>query len=112
MDKEIKDEGLQSTPAFAKLPVMRCASCKYFSTGNFTHNTDVFHSEDGCRIENDVAEKDYGICLNEKVSSDYVDDWMKRKVDKSSDGIYATCDEGRGHLEVGKDFGCVHWHSA
>lgn len=81
--------------------VMRCASCKFFTTGHFVHNTNV--------IEN-TEKTDYGICLNEKISSDYVDDWMKRKVEKTTDGIYSTCDEGRGHLEVGKDFGCIHWH--
>lgn len=90
--------------------VMRCASCKYFTTGYFVHNTNVFHPEDGCHIENS-EEKNYGICLNQKVSSDYVDAWMKRPGDKSTDGIYATSDEGRGYLEVGKNFGCIHWHS-
>lgn len=24
-------------------------------------------------------------------------------------GLYATCDEGRGELEVGEDFGCIHF---
>lgn len=86
----------------------RCLNCKHFANGHFEHNESVFHPEKGCRIvESDNA--DFGVCLHEKIGSDYVDDWLDRSSCDHIDGMRATCDEGRGHLMVGKDFGCVHF---
>ena len=51
-----------------------------------------------------------GICLNPKVTSDYSSDWLKQNVNGCPvDGAYASCDENRGDLEVGEQFGCIHW---
>lgn len=53
----------------------------------------------------------FGLCLHEKVSSDYVNDWLNRGLNDSTDSIYAgdeyASDNGAG-LRVGEDFGCIH----
>lgn len=81
----------------------RCDSCKYFKIGYFerAYNTEGFKIKDkNC---------EHGLCLNPKVSSDYVNDWTHRKNEIALDGLHSTCDEERGDLLVGKRFGCIHW---
>lgn len=72
---------------------MRCENCKYFEldTGQFT----------GVPVN-------YGRCSHSKIVDDLYVDPPKDRI-FPSDGIYATCDEGRGELQVGKDFGCIHF---
>ena len=44
--------------------------------------------------------------------SDYIEGWQgKDEPDDVCpvDGVYASCDEWRGSLTVGQDFGCIHW---
>lgn len=51
-----------------------------------------------------------GLCLHPSLGSDYVDDWLSRKMpEKRTDGVYAGCDENRASLNTGEDFGCVHF---
>jgi hypothetical protein len=48
--------------------------------------------------------------VHPSLGSDYVDDWLGRKLpEERTDGVYAGCDENRGHLNTGEDFGCVHF---
>jgi len=66
---------------------MNCRDCIFFST------------KDGV----------YGLgkCSNPKILDD-----MKRDVpidEIRKDCIYATCDETRGEMLVGPDFGCIHF---
>lgn len=70
---------------------MTCKNCKYF---------DPFKDAVG-------YPKNYGYCDHPKI----VDDLGIPGKDTSmpTDGIYATCDEQRGELQVGEDFGCRHF---
>lgn len=90
----------------------RCASCKYFAIGKFIHNTDSLDKKDKYCIVKDDNKSDFGICLNAKISSDYVNVWTERTPTQSTDGIYATCDDERAYLQVGKDFCCIHYDGA
>ncbi len=49
--------------------------------------------------------EEYGKCLHEKIK----DDCILENDSCPIDGIYATCDEYRGHLIVGPLFGCIHF---
>jgi len=88
-----------------------CKNCVYFRLGcyfknNYGTDSDLHYLE----LTDEVDDKKHGICLNEKVGCDYVDHWTKRLERKpDSDWIYASCDEERAFLSVGKDFGCIHW---
>lgn len=69
---------------------MRCGDCKFFKF-------------DSSRS---------GVCYNIKIASDYVEGWEGRNAapdEPCNDGLTATCDEGRAHLSLGKDFGCIHF---
>jgi hypothetical protein len=46
-------------------------------------------------------------CKNDKLVDDntFEDEFS----DCPIDGIYATCDEQRGELQVGENFGCIHF---
>lgn len=99
----------QKKNALNKDDIMRCANCKFFKMGYFEHNISVFQPEGGCHLE-ESDNPELGICLHEKIVSDYKDGWLKTNTKTPpDDGIYATCDEGRGHLIVGKNFGCIHF---
>lgn len=85
-----------------------CESCRYFIRGRFEreipwelHSPVVVIPEDG----------DFGRCVNVKVGSDYVEGWIRGDAyaPRTTDSIFADCDENRGDLSVGKDFGCIHW---
>lgn len=80
-----------------------CKDCHFYDRGVFVMRNHV--------VELDQRNDGAGICLHPSMRSDYVHDWLAR--DKSAeppkDGVHATCDEGRGELQVGEDFGCIHW---
>lgn len=81
---------------------MNCKNCKHFSKGYFQH------SEIGPIIV--WQDSKFGMCLCEKVTSDNINDWLGREPkEQSIDGLYAGCDENRGSLSVGEDFGCIHF---
>ena len=83
---------------------MRCINCKFFNLGYFGHNPD------GSKfIESDKLGG--GICLNPKIGScDVKDSWLETNTQlPPDDGIYASCDEDRASLFVGKNFGCIHF---
>lgn len=81
---------------------MICKNCKYFKKGHFKHSSEgpiIFEEESST-----------GMCLHLKICSDYVDDWLGRETETPiNDGVYANCDENRGHLIVGEHFGCIHF---
>lgn len=80
-----------------------CANCKFFRMGWFKH------TENGFVIE-EVDDVEDGMCLHPKIGSDTKDSWLKTNTETPPiDGIYASCDEERGHLHVGKNFGCIHF---
>jgi len=84
---------------------MKCINCKFFRMGYFEHNADGSET-----IFIDSDKEDLGICLHEKIGSDYKDGWLRTKTKiPPNDGIYATCDEERAELSVGKNFGCIHY---
>jgi hypothetical protein len=89
----------------------RCANCKFFKNGYFVHN-DHSDPEQGCRIEK-FSKADYGMCMNEKIGSDYKDGWLGTSTQiPPDDGVFACCDEDRGCLWVGKSFGCIHFEDS
>lgn len=86
---------------------MRCKNCKFFRLGSFIEKI----SEDitaGVLVSG-KGKNEYGHCLNEKIGSDFLSSFIKKELKIEPDGIYASCDEDRGMLEVGKEFGCIHW---
>jgi Rad3-related DNA helicase len=75
-----------------------CEHCIYFRTEPYYKNEE---------IKKDV---NFGVCTNPKIFSDYVNDHEGREYKVMSiDGINSTCDEERGELIIGKDFGCIHF---
>lgn len=85
---------------------MNCKDCKYWRRGGyFTHG-------DGWGIgilKQDENSKE-GLCLHPSMSSDYIDGWLKRDRSREiNDGVIAGCDEDRADLQVGENFGCVHF---
>jgi hypothetical protein len=81
---------------------MNCHNCKYFTTSSFTHKHPIIVEDDG---------SDFGICLHEKIYSDSVGEWLKRDYPAAKDTIVATCDEERAGLDIGRDFGCIHFEN-
>lgn len=79
-----------------------CKDCKYFETRIPSHHDEQHwkRSEDG-----------RGVCINPKVSSDGTVGWWHggKYPERTPDSIFADCDENRGHLDIGPEFGCVHW---
>lgn len=60
-----------------------------------------------CRLDDSAK---HGLCLHPSVTSDCMDSWMERCTKRCPvDGVYATCDEERGHLVTGQGFGCIHF---
>jgi len=90
---------------------MKCKDCKYFVLGgNWTWKDSVFNQEAGKVVVINKHEKDFGMCMHNKVRSDYIDGWMDRDSEElTNDSIYAGSNENRGHLEVGKNFGCIYF---
>jgi hypothetical protein len=83
---------------------MNCKNCKHFTYGHFEH-----YLPDASKIVKSGNEKT-GMCLHPKINSDYVESWTGRDhAEDIMDGLYADCDENRGHLHVGPDFGCIHF---
>lgn len=83
---------------------MNCRNCKHFGQGVFRHGAN------GPVIE-PVPNMQWGVCLHPKVASEYVIDWLHREKQSEpvSDGLLASCDEGRGDIQVGPNFGCIHF---
>lgn len=81
----------------------KCKNCAHFLRGGkFKHDVTI--------VENNEA--DFGFCLNKKVCSDFVSGWAHNdEVYSENDGVYATCDEWRGELRIGINFGCIHFKS-
>lgn len=50
----------------------------------------------------------YGRCGHSKIVDDLAV-YPKKDNTMPKDGVYATCDESRGELQVGEDFGCIHF---
>jgi hypothetical protein len=81
---------------------MNCKDCKHFARGG------IFQHKEPNLILDET--KHNGLCLNQKVASDHVDGWLSREtLPYQTDGIYAGCDENRGYLLVGENFGCIHF---
>lgn len=86
----------------------RCKSCKHFARGGyFKHTVNVFSPEYGRDLVTDPAEM-FGICLNEKIDTRSISDWMLRKQSATKPSDSAFIDEERVWLQVGEDFGCIH----
>lgn len=86
---------------------MTCKTCKHWYRGG-----EFVHAPEG-RALNVCDDSRTGLCLHPSMGSDYVDDWMQRKPPQErTDGIYAGCDEGRGHVVMGEDFGCIHFQES
>lgn len=68
---------------------MNCKNCKYYYTEHFDSTDGGFT---------------VGRCGNPLLWAD--GDGAKECADN---GLLATCDEGRGELEVGENFGCIHF---
>lgn len=64
---------------------MNCKNCKYYIPG-----------KDGVK---------WGECNHPAM----LDDDTKEADEAPIDGVYATCDEYRGQLFVGEEFGCIHF---
>ena len=96
---------------------MNCKTCKHFARGG-EYRRKYWGGTLDTRLVTDEAAKT-GLCLHLAVRCDYVDGWDGRVVDGEEpsprdaphDGVYASCDESRGMLCVGEDFGCIH-HSS
>lgn len=71
----------------------KCKNCKYFFE---THRRYEFSAA--------FEFKGFGICSNEHLVENG-DSTMK------DDCLNATCDEGRGELEVGQNFGCSYFET-
>lgn len=92
-------EGQFVSPNDAKPNVMRCASCSFYTPIDEIHgscHSDKFYQGYWARWV------DYGNAL--RIPGD-------RKDPIEPDNCEVEGDEGWG-FRVGKDFGCVHWHSA
>ena len=95
----------------------RCKSCKHWRRGGaFTSHRPGYGASTsfetigaGVFITTDPKAL-FGICLHPSVVSDYTSSWLKRKIrhNEPQDGVHAICDEERGDLAVGQDFGCIH----
>lgn len=68
--------------------MMNCKNCKYFELQ-----------------ENPYG---YGWCSNIKIVDDLATT-EKKDTSMPKDGIYSTCDEQRGELMIGPNFGCIHF---
>ena len=87
-----------SSPHSSNTHVMRCASCSFYTPKDGLHGSchhDKFYQGYWAKWV------DYG---TPKVAGD-------RKYPIEPDFCEVEGDEGWG-FRVGKDFGCVHWHSA
>lgn len=72
---------------------MNCKNCKYY----YTTTQD--------RLQGSVIVSDsVGRCSNHLLSVDGL-------IGCPDNGILATCDEDRGELEVGENFGCIHFEN-
>lgn len=87
---------------------MTCKECKYWNRGGYFEHDKV--DWDKHILKTDETSQ-FGLCLHEKISSDYVVGWLKRSGEKFTDGIWADCDENRGAVETGQDFGCIHFEA-
>ena len=107
---------------------MNCKNCKHWRRGGslvhehgkFGMNPDFVGEIVGATSDKSAvvcmidAKSKTGLCLHPALGSDYVDDWLNRKLpEERTDGVFAGCDENRGVLATGEDFGCVHFqHNA
>lgn len=73
---------------------MICKNCKYYQPFED-------HSMYGYLLS-------YGRCAHFKIVDDLAV-YPSKDSNMPKDGIYATCDEGRGELQIGEDFGCIHF---
>jgi hypothetical protein len=90
---------------------MHCKTCKHFARGGEYR---WHRCDDGLKqvVEIDPSART-GLCLHSAMQCDYVASWTTHLADDQElecthDGICASCDEGRGTLCVGEDFGCIH----
>ena len=100
---------------------MRCKTCKHFARGGeYRRPCDIGgdHKRIPARLVTDETAKT-GLCLHPAMRSDYVEDWTVG-IDWEKDheraapvnGVCASCDEMRGFLSVGEDFGCIYHEPA
>lgn len=101
---------------------MRCKDCKWFARGGSFEDMEWIKNS-GCKTHplSDITVIDEksanGICLNLKVTSDFDMDWihgsnyheMIEKMKYGNDYLFSTCDESRGEIEIGENFGCIHF---
>lgn len=66
---------------------MTCKNCKYFN--------------------HELEANDFGRCTHPKMLDDA--NSLEAGDKCPADGVYATCDEYRGDLFVGINFGCIHF---
>jgi hypothetical protein len=103
---------------------MNCKNCKHWRRGgclvyengrlglNPTYTGEIVGSDgDGRSIVCLIAQHaKIGLCLHPSIGSDCVDSWLNRSIpDDRIDGVFAGCDENRGYLAVGENFGCIHF---
>lgn len=84
-----------------------CKDCEFFAN---SFEVDKLTGTDR-KVQKVLDDSDTGYCFNAFIASDFVDDWLKRDQSKErlKAGVYASCDEYRGELTVGKNFGCIHF---
>lgn len=100
-----------------------CKNCKFWRRGgSLNHEHGIFGNRPDVTGEIIIAKgsrgvpivcstdskSEFGICLHPSIGSDYTNGWLGRE-DRMTDGVYAGCDEERAGLEVGQDFGCIHF---
>jgi hypothetical protein len=101
-----------------------CESCKYWRRGGvLVHQCGKFGLNPSFigEIVGSTSDKhpvvclqdeksQMGLCLHPALGSDYVSGWLGRSADGDrTDGVFAGCDENRGHLTTGARFGCIHF---
>lgn len=70
---------------------MTCGECEYFKDTQYGNGEPI---------------RNAGYCRNEKMISDHTNGWEGRVISECPiDGTFASCDEERGHLLVGINFG-------
>lgn len=83
---------------------MTCKECRWWRRGHFqtAANGSIEIIEDN---------EPFGMCLHQKIQSDYVIGWTHQPHKRTQDSIEAECDECRAILHVGPDFGCIHFEA-
>ena len=125
---EYANAARETSSLIAGSALMNCQNCTYwhrggllgYEHGRFGRNPDFVGEVVGATSDKSAVvcmtddKSKMGLCLHPALGSDYTDNWLNRKLsEERTDGVFAGCDESRGSLMTGEDFGCVHFqHNA